>query len=69
MTTPTATPMTAVDDDEDDKTIVDVVFWELISVEFHFVISVVRDESEGGGSGITGQEEGGGSRKWWRRRR
>ena len=59
MTTPTTTSTTDVDDNKGDKTILDVVFWELISVEFHVVISVVRDESEGGKSGITGREEGG----------
>ena len=59
MTTPTATLTTAINNDKDNKTIVDVVFWELISVEFHFLISVVRDESKGGGIRITGREERG----------
>ena len=57
---PTSIQTMAVNDNKDDKTIVNVVFWELILVEFHFVISFIQDESEEGGSGITGREEGGG---------
>ena len=57
MTTPTATLTTAINNDKDNKTIVDVVFWELISVEFHFLISVVRDESKGGDKVLTNTEQ------------